>query len=168
MLQGATDRGRRRLRPARRRVRRRLPAVMFAVGTFVAAGACGGAEGSVAAADPECLKAWNTDAEALEFGRHQFGFHQYTEVRVLRVSADGEPVAGDPGAPCAVAFAGATLDPEYGAAVRILEDGRWVALETLPAVSPDQLARLQADAQAAPNATLSESGRLEPLATTTR
>lgn len=83
---------------------------------------------------------------------------------MLRVSVDGEPAAGDPDALCAVAFAGSTPDPEYGAAVRILEDGRWVALETLPAVTPDRVARMQADAQAAPNATLSESGRLEPLA----
>ena len=124
---------------------------------------CGGAEGAVATADPECVEAWNRDAEALEFGRHQFGFHEYGEVQVLRVSADGEPAAEDPGGLCAVAFAGSTLDPEYGSAVRILEDGRWVALETLPAVTADQLAAMQAGALAEPNATLAESGRLVPL-----
>ena len=123
-----------------------------------------GAEPTAArAADPACLGAWNDDPEALEFGRHQLGFHGYTQVQVLRVSEQGAPVDSGAGGLCAVAFAGVMLDSEPGAAARVQEGGMWQALESLPAVTPTQLLQMQTDAQKAPNAQLEEDGRLMAL-----
>ncbi len=124
----------------------------------------GGAGEGAIAADAECVDAWNEDPEALELGRHQLGFHGYTQVQVVRVSSEGVPVAaGEAGGLCAVAFAGSQLDSEYGAAVRVLEGGYWRSLEAIAVVTPDQLAELQAQAQAQPNASLADDGRLTPL-----
>jgi hypothetical protein len=115
------------------------------------------------AADPECVAAWNGDSDARELGRHQLGFHGYTHAQVLRVSEKGIPIeAGDEG-PCAVAFAGATLDSEPGAAARVREGRYWRGLETLPEVTSGQLLEMQTDAQAAPNVEIAADGRLVPL-----
>jgi hypothetical protein len=122
-----------------------------------------GSEPAAPAADPECVAAWNGDREALELGRHQLGFHGYTRAQVLRVSEEGAPVEPGEDGLCAVAFAGTTLDSEPGAAARVLDDGYWRALETLPAVTPDRLLEMQIAAQAAPNVQIAEDGRLVPL-----
>lgn len=138
-------------------------AVLAVAGLLAVLLAGGGGEGAFAA-DAECVEAWNEDPEALELGRHQLGFHGYTQVQVLRVSSEGVPVAaGDAGGLCAVAFAGSTLDSEPGAAVRVLEGGYWRALEAIAAVTGDQLAELQAQAQAQPNASLADDGSLTSL-----
>lgn len=126
----------------------------------------GGGEGEPAAApraEPKCLMAWNDDAQAVALGRHQRFVHGYTEVQVLRVSSQGEPVDGGAAGRCAVAFAAAALDPEPGYAVRVLDGGLWQSLETLPAATPERLLDMQNDAQEAPNATLEDDGRLAPL-----
>ena len=140
-------------------------AVLLAAGLLAVLLAGGGREGEgTFAADPECVEAWNEDPEALELGRHQLGFHRYTRAQVLRVSSAGLPVSTyEAEGLCAVAFAGSQLDSEYGAAVRALDGGYWRALEAVAAVTPDQLAELQAQAQVQPNASLGEDGRVSPL-----
>ncbi len=140
-------------------------AILLVAGLLAVLLAGGGREGVAAfAADAECVDAWNEDPGALELGRHQLAIHGYTQVQVLRVSSEGVPVAaGDAGGLCAVAFAGSQLDSEYGAAVRVLEGRYWRSLEAIAAVTPDQLAELQAQAQGRPNASLADDGRLTPL-----
>jgi hypothetical protein len=127
-------------------------------------GGGGGETAAVAApAEPECVAAWNEDRQALSLGRHQRFVHGYTEVEVLRVSDQGDPVdAGGKGL-CAVAFAGAALDAEPGYAVRVREGGLWQSLDAMPAVTSAQLLQMQTEAREAPNATLEDNGRLAPL-----
>lgn len=122
----------------------------------VLSGADGGDPG---APDPACLEAWNSDETAVAFGQHQFGGHGYERVQVLRVDGSGAPTEAEDGM-CGVVFAATELDPEPGARAQVLLDGSWTGFESLEGVTDRAIGRLQSDAVAGTNASLTSEGRL--------
>jgi hypothetical protein len=117
----------------------------------------GGAE---APAPRRCLTAWNSDSEALAFGRHDSISHGYTDVQVGYMPEEGatslssEPEGGD----CAVVFAANQLDPEAEYVGQIYVTGQWVPLSGL--LEPLDLAELQDAAIGGANATVTSAGKL--------
>ena len=117
----------------------------------------GGAE---APAPRRCLTAWNSDSEALAFGRHDSISHGYTDVQVGYMPEEGatslstEPEGGD----CAVVFAADQLDPETEYVGQIYVTGQWVPLSGL--LEPLDLAELQDAAVDGANATVTSAGKL--------
>jgi hypothetical protein len=134
--------------------------LLVAVLVVVLAGS-GGDGSEAAAADPECIDEWNGDETMLAFGLHQFSGHGYERVQVTRVTPDGEPTDSEDGL-CAVIFAARALDPEPGARAQVLQDDKWTGLENLGNVDDQEIAKLQSDAFAAVNASLTTDGRLSP------
>lgn len=119
----------------------------------------GGGDAAAVEAPARCVRAWNEDPAATSFGAHNYGFgHDYREVRVsLRVAAGlDESESGE----CAVVFGALALDQEPFAAGQILRDGEWEPLSELADVDLVRVGELQAEAAAAPNATLLPDGRL--------
>jgi hypothetical protein len=117
-------------------------------------------EGGAAPAPDECLKAWNSDAQAIGFGRHNSISHGYSDVEVGYMPKEGsanlsaEPDVGE----CAVVFAANQLDPERLAAGQIHGEGQWVPLSDL--LEPAALAELQSAAVGGANATVTPQGDL--------
>jgi hypothetical protein len=142
-------------------------AAVLAVGLVVAvlvvvlAGSGGG--GGPAEADAQCIEDWNDDEAMVSFGLHQFSGHGYERVEVLRVTSEGKPTDSETGL-CAVVFAARALDPEPGARAQVLVDGKWAGLESLGNIDDAEIAKLQADAFAGVNASLSTDGRITPTA----
>lgn len=134
--------------------------LIVAVLVVVLAGAGGGEDGGTAA-DAECVERWNEDEAMVAFGLHQFNGHGYERVEVLRVTGDGEPTDSENGI-CAVVFAARALDPEPGARAQVLVDDKWTGLESLGNVDEEEIAKLQADAFAGVNASISAEGSLVP------
>ena len=117
----------------------------------------------VAEAPKRCISAWNSDAAARAFGRHNFSFHLYKGALVTFLSANGAEVAdGDEGS-CAVIFPSEALDPEPIAAGQILEGRRWAPISELAGVELTRVGELQVLAAGSPNTTLSVRGVLAPL-----
>jgi len=116
--------------------------------------------GGGAPAPRRCLTAWNSDSEALAFGRHDSISHGYTDVQVGYMPEEGatslssEPVGGD----CAVVFAADQLDPETEYVGQIYVTGEWVPLSGL--LEPFDLADLQDAAVDGANATVTSEGKL--------
>jgi hypothetical protein len=114
------------------------------------------------AGDKDCLEAWNSDVEALNFGVHNSISHGYRDVQVGYMPEDGatslseDPEAGQ----CAVVFAADRLDPEPFAAGQIYTGGRWVSLNGPGLLGPADLAQLQSAAVAEANATVTRYGKL--------
>jgi hypothetical protein len=129
---------------------------------LVLARSSGSDDGGSGVAPSDCLQAWNSDRQAIAFGRHNSVGHGYTEAEVgympeggsASLSADAE--AGE----CAVVFAANELDPEPVAAGEIHGDGGWVPLNGL--LEPTDLAELQSAAVGGANATLTSGGELIP------
>jgi hypothetical protein len=115
---------------------------------------------SASAAPRDCLEAWNSDQQAIEFGRHNSVAHGYSEVEVGYMPQEGSAsLSGDAEAgECAVVFAANELDPEELAAGQIHGEGGWLPLSGL-LESPD-LAELQSAAVGRANATLTAQGDL--------
>jgi hypothetical protein len=112
------------------------------------------------AAEAECVRDWNADAQAVAFGSHLYGGHGYTDVQVLRLAEDGGPLAAGESGRCAIAFASGTPDPEPEAAAQVFDGRAWNAVSSLPGGTPERLATLQADAVPGANATLEADGRI--------
>ena len=118
-------------------------------------------EGAAAPAPSRCLKAWNSDPEAIAFGRHDSVSHGYTDVQVGYMPKEGSTsLSSEPGGgECAVVFAADQLDPEPEYAGQIHLEGEWVPLSAL--LEPTALAELQSAAVGGANATVSPQGNLE-------
>ena len=110
---------------------------------------------------PRCLQAWNSDPQAIAFGRHNSISHGYGDVQVGRMPQEGgTSLSSQPGAgECAVVFAAEQLDPEPEAAGEIRLEGEWVPLSGL--LEPAALGELQSDAVGAANAVVTPEGSLE-------
>ena len=121
----------------------------------------GAAQGSSkkAALEP-CLKAWNSDVEALNFGIHNSISHGYKEVQVGYMPERGATrLATDPDAGrCAVVFAANHPDPEPEVVGQIRQGDHWIPL--IHVLEPDELATLQRNAVADANATVNQYGKL--------
>src|SRR6185503_16028649 len=119
-----------------------------------------GGGGAAAPAPRRCLTAWNSDSEALAFGRHDSISHGYTDVQVGYMPEEGAtslsntPEQGD----CAVVFAANQLDPEAEYVGQIYVTGQWVPLSGL--LEPLDLAELQDAAIDGANATVTSAGKL--------
>jgi hypothetical protein len=121
----------------------------------------GGDDGSTGAeARRECIKAWNADVVALNYGVHNSISHGYTDVQVGYMPKEGSAsISNDPGiGPCAVVFAANQPDPERQAAGQIRRGDGWVPLSGL--LGFRELAELQHDAVARANAKVTEYGKL--------
>ncbi len=124
----------------------------------------GGQEHRVVAADPACIKAWNSDEGALAYGRHNFSFHLYKGALVTHLNGEGDEVgAKAPGALCAVIFPAKVLDAEPFAAGQVWGEKRWTPISSLDRVELTRVAQLQVLAAGQPNASLDVEGALAPL-----
>ena len=117
-------------------------------------------KGTAAPAPLGCLKAWNSDSQAIAFGRHNSVSHGYSDVQVGRMPQEGSTsLSNEPGAgECAAVFAAEQLDPEPVAAGQIHGQGQWVPLSTL--LEPTALGELQSAAVDGANATVTAEGEL--------
>jgi hypothetical protein len=112
------------------------------------------------AAPGPCLKAWNSDVEALNFGIHNSISHGYTDVQIGYMDERGaaslaiDPAAGE----CAVVFAAKQPDPEPEVVGQIHRGDHWVPL--IRVLQAGELAALQRNAVADANATVNEYGKL--------
>ena len=109
---------------------------------------------------PRCVNAWNGDAAATSYGRHNFNFHQYTGARVTFLTDQGEEVGEEEGGRCAVVFPSRVLDPEPFAAGQVFKAGRWLPISSLQGVELVRVAELQAEAAKAPNTIVDATGKL--------
>ena len=117
-------------------------------------------EGDAAPAPDECLKAWNSDQQAIDFGRHNSVAHGYSDVEVGYMPNEGSAhLSADPDAgECTVVFAANQLDPEQQAAGQIHAEGPWVPLSN--SLEPAALAELQSAAVGGANAIVTPQGNL--------
>jgi hypothetical protein len=128
------------------------------IAVILLASSSGPSEGGAAPAPDECLKAWNSDPQAIGFGRHNSLSHGYSDVEVGYMPKEGsanlstEPDVGE----CAVVFAANQLDPEPVAAGQIHVERRWVPLSD--SHEPADLAELQSAAVGEANATVTRKG----------
>ena len=115
-------------------------------------------DGAAEPASPRCLEAWNSDPEAVAFGRHNAISHGYSDVQVGHMPEEGSTsISSDPGVGrCAVVFAADQLDPEPIAAGQIHLQGEWVPLNGL--LEPSALAELQSAAVGGANASVTPEG----------
>jgi hypothetical protein len=117
-------------------------------------------EGAASPAPNNCLKAWNSDQQAIDFGRHNSVSHGYTDVEIGYMPEEGsaslstEAAAGE----CAVVFAANELDPEELAAGQIHGAGGWAPLSGF--IESADLAELQSAAVGGANAIVTEQGNL--------
>jgi hypothetical protein len=116
--------------------------------------------GPAAPAPLRCLKEWNSDPEAIAFGRHNSLSHGYSDVQVGYMPAEGaDSISREPaGNECAAVFAAEQLDPEPVAAGQIRDQSQWVPLSAL--LEPADLAELQDAAVDGANATVTAEGEL--------
>lgn len=117
-------------------------------------------EGTAAPAPLRCLKEWNSDPQAIAFGRHNSVSHGYSDVQVGRMPQEGSTsLSSEPGAgECAAVFAAEQLDPEPEAAGEIQLDGEWIPLSSL--LETAALAELQSAGVDGANATVTAEGEL--------
>ena len=111
-------------------------------------------------ASRHCLEAWNSDPEAIAFGRHNSLSHGYGDVEVGYMPEEGSASLSsdrDTGE-CAVVFAAQQLDPEAFAVGQIRLHGAWLPLSGL--LEPADLVALQRAALGGANATVTSQGRL--------
>jgi hypothetical protein len=138
--------------------------VLTVIVVVVAVGSGGGSDDREPVAAPApCIKAWNEDAAARSYGRHNFSFHLYTGALVTYLSREGEEVGEGGGGLCAVIFPSEALDPEPFAAGQVHEKRLWFPISELEGVELTRVAELQAQAAEGPNTTLDRQGVLAPL-----
>jgi hypothetical protein len=111
-------------------------------------------------APEECLRAWNSDVYAVNYGVHNSISHGYMDVEVGYMPKSGSALlSDDPGnGQCAVVFAANEPDPELQAAGQIDRGNRWVPLSGL--LGRVDLAGLQSTAVTQANATVNRYGKL--------
>lgn len=126
----------------------------------VIASSGGGDESESFVAAPECIDAWNENASATAYGRHNFNFHLYTGALVTFLTDDAAQVGKGEGGRCAVIFPSQALDPEPFAAGQILQGKKWLSLSSLDGVALTRVAELQAEAAATQNTAIETTGRL--------
>jgi hypothetical protein len=114
-------------------------------------------------ADPHCIDAWNSDATARAYGRHNFSYHLYKGALVTFLDTDGNEVGEGEGGLCAVIFPSKVLDAEPFAAGQILRGKHWSPISSLDRVQLTRVAELQVHAAGTPNTTLDVQGVLAPL-----
>jgi hypothetical protein len=129
----------------------------------VAALALGGGEEELTPVPAECVSAWNRDAAATSYGRHNFNFHQYDGALVTYLSESAVEVESADEGLCAVIFPAEALDPEPFAAGQVRQAGEWFPISTLPDVELTRVGELQVTAAGAPNTILDERGEITPL-----
>ena len=134
-------------------------AVLLAAAVIVV-GLAGGGSDSEAAADGDCISAWNEDGVATSFGRHNANFHGYRDIRVTRLELAGGELTESESGSCAVIFGAVELDREPVAAGQLRQGDTWTPFTLLPGVEEARVAELQAAAAAAPNATIDTAGLL--------
>jgi hypothetical protein len=135
--------------------------LLVAIVVIVAVASGGDSGREAVAADPQCVKAWNDDASARAYGRHNFSFHLYKGALVTFLDEDGNEVgANTPGALCAVIFPSKVLDAEPFAAGQILDGKRWSPISSLEGVQATRVAELQVLAAGSPNTILDVQGVL--------
>jgi hypothetical protein len=117
-------------------------------------------KGPVAPAPLRCLKEWNSDPEAIAFGRHNSLSHGYSDVQVGYMPPEGADSisSGPAGKECAAVFAAEQLDPEPIAAGQLHDQTQWVPLSGL--LETADLAELQDAAVDGANATVTPEGEL--------
>jgi hypothetical protein len=149
--------------------RRAALAAALVLGALTVAILIGGSSGSSSSGDDGttgaqaprgCLKAWNSDVYALNYGVHNSISHGYMDVQVGYMPESGNAVLShDPGiGPCAVVFAASQPDPERQAAGQIERGGKWAPLSGFLGLR--ELAELQQTAVKSANASLNQYGKL--------
>jgi hypothetical protein len=157
------DGGRAETQASRARLGVALAAAVLLVGltaVIVLASSSGSSEEGAASAPDDCLKAWNSDPEAISFGRHNSVGHGYSQVEVGYMPEEGSASLSADAAvgECAVVFAANQLDPEVLAAGQIYVDAEWLPLSGL--LETADLAQLQSAAVGGANATVTPQGNL--------
>lgn len=120
--------------------------------------------GSPESGDPgDCFEAWNSSQTAIGDGVHAYDAHDYGPTLVTRVDDSGAllPADSEEGR-CAVVFAARDVDEEPDFGVRVYSSGSWQGLYFTDGVPLDEIERMQRDALATANATLSSDGTLAP------
>jgi hypothetical protein len=151
------------------RVNRRDPRLWIIAGALIALVAVvvvaalagsGGDEGAQAAAPPECIQAWNTDPDAIAYGRHNYGSHGYDDVQVTMLTPQAtEPAEGERSV-CAVVFGALQLDSEAVAAGQLLLGRAWEPIALQDGVELTRVGELQQVAAGRSNASLDGGGKL--------
>ncbi len=151
--------------PARGRLAIAAGAAALLALVVVGAVALGGDDGGDPVGPPpeECVAAWNGDAAAATYGRHNFNFHDYEGALVTYLDDSAALVDSAATGRCAVIFPAEALDPEPVAAGQVLRGARWVPISTLEGVALPTVGELQVRAAASPNAVLEETGRVGSL-----
>jgi hypothetical protein len=137
-------------------------AVLFVIVAVVAL-AGGGGDEARAEAPRECVRAWNSDPEAVAFGRHNRFGHGYEGALVTYLSEEAEEVESADLGLCAVIFPAEALDAEPIAAGEVLRAGTWTPISELEGVELSRVGELQALAAGAPNTSLADTGMLAEL-----
>ncbi len=135
---------------------------------LVALSGCGGdgsdpASASAPAVPDDCLRSWNTETAALDYGRHVYTTHRAAQAQVLLVepSPGSINIKGDQA--CAVVFSVDRSDYEYGDVGLVITSFGWASMRELARGDAGRLAELQDAAYAAPNTQLFPDGTLEAL-----
>jgi hypothetical protein len=137
--------------------------ILVAIVVVVAVTYDGGTKRAPNPPDPRCIDAWNDDATARAYGRHNFSYHLYKGALVTFLDADANEVGAGEGGFCAVIFPAKVLDAEPFAAGQILRGKRWSPISSLDRVQLTRVAELQVLAAGTPNTTLDVQGMLTPL-----
>jgi hypothetical protein len=137
-------------------------ALLIVIVAVAALGSGGGDDEGSASAPPECVRAWNADPAAVEFGRHNYTSHGYSGALVTYLTERAEEADAADGL-CAVIFPAQALDPEPIAAGEVLRADSWIPLSELEGVELSRVGELQVLAAGSPNASLSDSGELTEL-----
>jgi hypothetical protein len=108
----------------------------------------------------DCVKAWNSDVYALNYGVHNSISHGYTNVQIGYMPETGSAVLSSDSdiGPCAVVFAANQPDPERQAAGQIQRGNKWVPLSGFLGLR--DLAQLQSFAVTHANAKVTQYGKL--------
>jgi hypothetical protein len=104
-----------------------------------------------------CIERWNRDQEAIKDGLHAYNPpHDSRAARVFDLGDEYPELNGR----CAVVFAVAESDREYGAVGWFDSTGTWDVMVFIPSATPEERAEIQRRAREGANARLLESGRL--------
>lgn len=149
----------RRERP-RFRLPRRLPAPLLAAVAGIALASCGGGEEPTAVAPEDCLQSWNAESASLRFGRHVYDSHRSTQAQVTMLEPPSGAIDVSGGRTCAVVFAVARDDPEYGDVGLVVTRSGWASLREIAPGDEARLDEIQSEAIEAVNANLFPDGSL--------
>ena len=156
-------------RSGRRRpggLRRNVAAIACSIGLGALGIGCGDSppRTETAAVPQGCLESWNQEDGAQTSGRHAYAFHGVREAEVSLIEPD--PSAATPAetgaSGCAVIFAVAENDAEFGSLGQVETAQGWRSMQGIAPTDPGRLLELQQAASAAPNAGLFPDGTLQP------